>query len=69
MIKGFTINLSHSYVECDLTSVFISAASLSSPTRHFLSKFSQQKESRIVSRYIKRLKITKYDNSINETGI
>ena len=65
----------HSYVECDSTSVFISGASLSSPTRHFFNPtFFREKENQdcileIVTTYIIHLKITKYYNSVNKTGI
>ena len=62
----------HSYVECD---VFISEAPLSSATRYsFMFESIDALENQdciveIVSRYIIHLKITKYNNSVNKTGI
>ena len=57
------INALHSYVECDSTLVFSSGAASSS------AKEKQDCILEIVSRYIIHLKITKYNNSVNKTGI
>ena len=71
-----SVNLLHSYVERYSISVFISGAPLSSPTRHSFPPFfvKHVKENQdciveIISRYIIHLKITKYNNSANKTGI
>ena len=64
----------YSYVECDSTSVFISEAALSSPTRHYLmSTFFCETYERKAGLHpencFKIFKITKYNNSVNKTGI